>query len=369
MFKRILVLGPAALLAAACGTDRPHPTAVPVASTATVAFSAVKFWEAGATVSWNQLATDLAVAAPAPGINAARLYAYLALAQFRAAEAAQAAPGPHPPIAAAIGGASVAVLSSFFPSASTQLEAALDAQQGSDPWPGAQHADFAAGEAIGRAVGARVLTFAQGNLGARPFFLTSQDQLRPPPPPAFGSDAFNAALAEVYQVSVNRTQEQIDIANYWNVNQSPRSQAGFMGIARELIVSYHRTDMEAARIMFLMSAAAFDALIGCFDAKYYYWFIRPPQANTGIVTLFPTPQHPSYPSAHSCFSGAYSGVLAAAFPSEGARVAAVAQEASLSRLYAGIHYRFDMEAGLALGRRAAALALAADLDQVAPGTK
>src|SRR5216117_1418406 len=154
MFKRMLVLGPAALLAAACGTDRPHPTGVPVASTATMAFSAVKFWETGATVGWNELATDLAVAAPAPGINATRLYAYVALAQFRAAEAAQAAPGPHPPIAAAIGGASVAVLSSFFPSASTQLEAALDAQQASDPWPGATHADFAAGEAIGRAVGA-----------------------------------------------------------------------------------------------------------------------------------------------------------------------------------------------------------------------
>ena len=397
MFKRILMLGPAALLAAACGSERPHPT------DPTVAFSAVKFWEAGATVRWNELATDLAVAAPAPGINATRLYAYLALAQFRAAEAAQAAPGPHPPIAAAIGGASVAVLSSFFPSASTQLEAALDAQQGSDPWPGAQRADFAAGEAIGRAVGARVLTFAQGdlvgltdpllppvgpppvgpghwiytpppliargNLGGRPFFLTSQDQLRPPPPPAFGSAAFNTALAEVYEVSVNRTQEQIDIANYWNVNQSPRSQTAFMGIARELIVLHHRTDAEAARIMFLMSAAAFDALIGCFDAKFNYWFIRPPQANTGIVTVFPTPQHPSYPSAHSCFSGAYSGVLAAAFPSERARVAAVAQEASLSRLYAGIHYRFDMEAGLALGRGAAALALAADLDLLAPETK
>jgi len=403
MFNRMLVLGPAALLAAACSIDGPSPTDAPVAFTSTVAFSAVTFWEAGATVRWNELATDLAVAAPAPGINATRLYTYLALAQFRAAEAAQAAPGPHPSIAAAIGGASVAVLSSFFPSASTQLEAALDAQQASDPWPGAKHADFTAGEAIGRAVGARVLTFAQGdlvgltnpllapvgpppvgpghwiytpppliargNLGARPFFLTSQDQLRPPPPPAFGSPAFNAALAEVYQISVNRTQEQIDIANYWNVNQSPRSQTAFMGIARELIVSHHRTDTEAARIMFLMSAAAFDALIGCFDAKYYYWFIRPPQANPGIVTVFPTPQHPSYPSAHSCFSGAYSGVLAAAFPSERARLAAVAQEASLSRLYAGIHYRFDFEAGLELGRRAAALALAADLDEVAPGTK
>ena len=403
MFKRLLAHGAAALLVAACGIDRPHPTDANASSTTTLAFSAVKFWEAGATVSWNQLATDLATAAPAPGINAARLYAYLTLAQFRAAEAAQATPGPHPPIAAAIGSASVAVLSSFFPSSVTQLEAALDAQEASDPWPGAKHADFAAGEAIGRAVGARVLTFAQsdrvgltnpldppigpppvgpgnwiyapppliarGNLGARPFFLTSQDQLRSAPPPAFGSAAFNAALAEVRHISDTRTQEQIDIANYWNVNQSPRSQAAFYAIARELIVSHHRSDAEAARIMFVMSSAAFDALIGCFDAKYHYWFIRPPQADAGIHTVFPTPQHPSYPSAHSCFSGAYSAVLADAFPSERARMDAVAQEASLSRLYAGIHYRFDMEAGLALGRRAAALALAADLDQVAPGTK
>src|SRR6266536_3530182 len=397
MFKRMLLLGPAALLAAACSVDRPHPTG------ATVSFSAVKFWEVGATVTWNQLATDLAVATPAPGINTIRLYTYLSLAQFRAAEAAQAAPGAHPPIAAAIGGASVAVLSSFFPGSVTQLEAALDAQEASDPWPGAKHADFAAGEATGRAVGARVLTFAQsdllgltnpldppfgpppvgpgywiyapppvialGNLGARPFFLTSQDQLRSAPPPAFGSDAFNAALAEVRQISDTRTQEQIDIANYWNVNQSPRSQAAFMGIARELIVSHRRTDTEAARILFVMSSAGFDALIGCFDAKYHYWFIRPPQADAGIHTVFPTPQHPSYPSAHSCFSGAFSAVLADAFPSERARMDAMAQEASLSRLYAGINYRFDMEAGLALGRRAAALALAADLDQVAPGTK
>ncbi len=408
MFKRTLVIGTAALFAAACGIDRPHPTDATSASTklapsGSASFSAVKFWDVGATVSWNQLATDLATAAPAPGINAIRLYTYLSLAQLRAAEAAQAAPGPHPPIGAAIGGASVAVLNSFFPGNVAQIEAALDAQEAADPWPGAKHADFDAGEAIGRAVGARVLTFAQGdlvgltdplvapfgppppppghwiyspppviargNLGARPFFLTSQDQLRPGPPPAFGSAAFNAALAEVRHISDTRTQEQIDIANYWNVNQSPRSQAAFMGIARDLIVSHHRSDAEAARIMFLMSAAGFDALIGCFDAKYHYWFIRPPQADQGIHTVFPTPQHPSYPSAHSCFSGAFSAVLIDAFPSERARLEAAAQEASLSRLYAGIHYRFDFETGLALGRSAAALALAADLDHVAPGTK
>src|SRR5438093_1033229 len=164
MFKRMLLLGPAVLVAAACSIDRAHPTDASVAANTSVAFSAVKFWDAGATVSWNQFATDLAQAAPAPGINTIRLYTYLSLAQFRAAEAAQAAPGAHPPIAAAIGGASVAVLSSFFPGSVTQLEAALDAQEASDPWPGAKHADFAAGEATGRAVGARVLTFAQSDL-------------------------------------------------------------------------------------------------------------------------------------------------------------------------------------------------------------
>lgn len=79
MFKRTFVLGTAALLAAGCGIDRPHPTdatstSTALASNGSAAFSAVKFWEAGATVSWNELATNLATAAPAPGVNAIRVY-------------------------------------------------------------------------------------------------------------------------------------------------------------------------------------------------------------------------------------------------------------------------------------------------------
>jgi membrane-associated phospholipid phosphatase len=108
-----------------------------------------------------------------------------------------------------------------------------------------------------------------------------------------------------------------------------------------------------------------DANIGCFDAKFHYWFIRPPQADAAIVPPFPMPNHPSYPSAHSCIAGSMTGVLAAEFPSERARVDSVALEASLSRMYAGIHYRFDVAAGLALGRAVAAKAVAADLARVA----
>jgi len=58
-------------------------------------------------------------------------------------------------------------------------------------------------------------------------------------------------------------------------------------------------------------------------------------------------------------------VLAVSFPSERRRLEQIAEEASLSRLYAGIHYRFDMEAGLALGRAAAGKALTANLADVA----
>jgi membrane-associated phospholipid phosphatase len=381
-----------AIVLAGCATDStsPDPRAAPMESEPVVAGrGAVKFWESNATVSWNTLATDLAARRV---VDVGRLYAYLSLAQLRGAEAAAAEPGPHPPTSGAIAGASASVLAAFFPADVSEIEAALAAQRTASPWPGAKHQDGAAGEALGRAAASRVLAYAQsdgigltnpgtppsgpgfwiwnggpiarGGLGARPFFLTSASEFRPGPPPTFGSAAFLEALDEVRNIASTRTQEQIAIANFWNLNQSPRSDAAIMQIARDLIVRYRRTDADAARIMFLASAAAFDAIIGCFDAKYFYWYIRPAQADPSIATVFPTPPHPSYPSAHSCVSGAMTSVLAAEFPSEAATLAGVAEEASLSRLYAGIHYRFDMVAGLQLGGSVARKALSANLDAV-----
>ena len=391
MTRRTQILALVAVIlldGSACADSVAGPRAAAAPATAP-SLSAVKFWDANAAANWTDLATSLAARRP---VNVGRLSAYLSLAQFRAAEDAEAIV-PHPPISAAIGAASAAVLSSYFPADVAEIEAALDAQEAGPQWPGAKGADFAAGEAIGRAAGARVIAYslgdrvgltnpgtpplgpgfwvwnggpiARGNLGARPFFLTSTDELRPPPPPAFGSAPYNAALAEVRQISDTRTAEQLALAQYWNVNQSPVSAAGMNNLAVGLIRRHRTSDHEAARIMFLMNAAAWDALIGCFDAKYTYWLIRPPQADPAITLPIGLPPHPSYPSAHSCISGSSTAVLAAFYPSERPMLEAVAEEASLSRLYAGIHYRFDMEAGLALGRRAAAKALAADLSQVA----
>jgi membrane-associated phospholipid phosphatase len=74
------------------------------------------------------------------------------------------------------------------------------------------------------------------------------------------------------------------------------------------------------------------------------------------------PNHPSYPSGHSCLTGAFMAVLADAFPSERARLDGIVEAAGLSRIYGGIHYRFDIEAGQEIGRGAAALALAGSLE-------
>jgi membrane-associated phospholipid phosphatase len=91
---------------------------------------------------------------------------------------------------------------------------------------------------------------------------------------------------------------------------------------------------------------------------------RPAQADSRIVSLlaFAAPNHPSYRSSHSCVSGAMGAVLSDAFPSERSRLQAIVAEAGLSRIYAGIHYHFDIEAGQEIGRRAAAKALAGSLE-------
>lgn len=387
--SRLLIIAAASTLGlTACSGRDAGPDGM-MAPSPGAARSAVKFWEANATANWNELATSLA---SRRRVNVSRLYVYLSLAQLRAAEDAEAIK-PSSPTASAIVAASASVLESYFPADVAEIEGALAAQADAEPWPGAKHQDFALGATLGRAAAVRVLAFsatdlvgltnpgtppatpghwlwsggpiARGNLGARPFFLASRDEFRPAAPPSFGSPEYLAALAEVRRISDTRTPQQLAIAQYWNVGQGPTSNTIVENLAVELIRRHRASDVESARILFRMNAAIFDALVGCFDAKYTYWFIRPPQADPLITLPIGLPPHPSYPSAHSCVSGAASGVLIAEFPEDRDRLEAIAQEASLSRLYAGIHYQFDMEAGLALGRGVAAKAMTADLGAVA----
>jgi membrane-associated phospholipid phosphatase len=352
---------------------------------------AVKFWEVTATTRWNERANVLlTLRQPANGQAAAsRILTYLSIAQYRAVLAAEAGKNgrTHPSVSAAVGGASAAVLNAFFPLDVSTIENQLDGDLASPGWPGAKHEDAGAGEAIGRAVGSSVLAQAATDNylvvpvgvppvgpgfwvwngqpivrslhGVRPFFLTSPSQIRPAAPPAFGSPAFNAALAEVLAISDTRMPEQLAIAQFWAAGFTISSNNR---LANDLIRQHHRTEREAARILAYANAAAFDAQIACWDAKTFYWFIRPAQADSRITIPIALPNHPSYPSGHSCITSAVMTALIDAFPSERDRLEAITTEAGRSRVYGGIHYQFDIEAGQEIGRRAAALALAGKLE-------
>lgn len=96
-----------------------------------------------------------------------------------------------------------------------------------------------------------------------------------------------------------------------------------------------------------------DAGISCWDAKYHYHYPRPIQTIPGFKTIVGTPNFPSYTSGHSAFSAAAATVLSHLFPAETAKCEKWANEAAESRIYGGIHYRFDAEVGITQGKAVA----------------
>lgn len=184
---------------------------------------------------------------------------------------------------------------------------------------------------------------------ARTWLLDSSSQFRPGPPLEFGSAAHRAALEEVRRIGRERTPEQTKLAQKWN-DVDP--WAPWNETATDAILRHHLSDADAARVYAVLNAASSDAAIACFEAKYHYWSIRPSQADTTIVLAdrVDLPNFPSYPSGHACTAGAFDAVLGHFFPDERAQFTRIAEEQAMSRLYGGIHYRFDDDAGLALGR-------------------
>jgi membrane-associated phospholipid phosphatase len=331
--------------------------------------------KAGSSVAWNATARGLLTAQAANPFLQVRALTYLSLAQYNAIVAAATSntPAAQPSAAGAAAGASVVVLKDFFPAQAGALEDQIAAQ-------GGENEGFAAGEAIGRVVGAAVVAYAHGDntgvgpapavpagpgfwtstapilglFGTRPLALTSADQFRPPPAPAFGSQAYLDALAQIRLLSDTRTPAQLAQAQFWNSRV-----AGFQNeVAAELIASRGGTERNAARILALANMAGFDALVACWDAKFTYWYIRPSQADAAITLPVGLPNHPSFPSAHSCVTAAYSEVLARYFPDARPVLAANVEAAGLSRMYAGIHYGFDIDAGRLLGQQVARHVLA-----------
>jgi hypothetical protein len=187
----------------------------------------------------------------------------------------------------------------------------------------------------------------------QPWVLVCPDELRPSAPPAFDSEQVKAALGELKAFA--RTPKSNHRAVYWEMFGGARAHTLWNEIARAKLLEYGDTisPMIAARVLATLNIAFLDAAIACWDAKYTYWYIRPSQLDPDVKPLFPPPNHPSYPAAHGCLSTAAATVLAGIFPRDSERLLAHGREAAEARVWAGIHYRFDIDAGQTIGRRVA----------------
>ena len=218
-----------------------------------------------------------------------------------------------------------------------------------------------------------------------PFALANAAQFRPEPPPALSSDVYEDAFNETKSLGIANstaaTAEQAltgkfwngAIQNYWNeITQTAAIDAGL-------------TTAESARLFALLNLTFADSVIAFYDAKYTYNFWRPVTAIRNASTsenakTTPDPNwlpevgnttpDPSYPGAHAVISAAGAAVLVSFFHHDHLNFQVTsevmagtvrsfdsfsdaAQEATLSRIFAGVHFRFDLTHGQLLGRQVA----------------
>jgi membrane-associated phospholipid phosphatase len=218
-----------------------------------------------------------------------------------------------------------------------------------------------------------------------PFVLRGGHQFRPAPPAPVTSAAYAAALNEVKSLgqdsSTTRTADQTAAAKFW---ASAPIWNIWNEVAQNLAVRRHASLERTATVFANLDLALADAAISLYDAKYHYQVWRPVTAirlgdtigNSGITgdpnwtPLAVTAADPSYPGAHSTVSQAAAIVLAAFYGDRQPLVItlggttrtfgsfqAAANEAGLSRIFAGQHTRIDHEAGQRLGAQVAGFVL------------
>lgn len=220
----------------------------------------------------------------------------------------------------------------------------------------------------------------------RTMVLTKPDEIETPPPAPFKSEEFMTEWKEVYDVKKNLTTEQTRAANFWDCNPFATRTIGhlmysikkvspgghWMGIARIATRKTKQTLVPVLATYSLVSVAVFDAFIACWDVKYKTNYIRPVTTIQQMVApawdpVLQTPPFPEYPSGHSVISMASAVVLTSMYgPSfnytddsekpYGAETRSfhsfyeAANEAAISRLYGGIHFREAIVNGTALGK-------------------
>lgn len=188
--------------------------------------------------------------------------------------------------------------------------------------------------------------------------LTMVTAIRPGPPPSTGSAQLKAETEEIYQISKDLTRDQLRIAIFWADGLRTYTPPGHWNyIAANDFANERFSEPRWARNMALLNMAMMDAAVVCWDTKFTYFNPRPSQMDPRIKTPIGLPNFPSYISGHSTFSAAAATVLSYIFPSKAQQYNDWAREASVSRMYGGIHYRSDCETGLVTGNKVGAYAV------------
>jgi hypothetical protein len=216
-----------------------------------------------------------------------------------------------------------------------------------------------------------------------PFAVASSAQFRPKPPPSIHSGVYARAYNEIQEIggatSGERPEDRTNVARFYAV---------VLGIdcwnpaARQASVAQRRTLSENARAFALLAMAIHDALISSTEAKFHYQFWRPVTAiragatddnhrtepDPNFLPLINTPPFPGYPSNHGCIAGAARAVLSHVFGEDGHTITLssdkipevvlnytaweqICDDIDDARMFGGIHFRFDQEAGQRQGRR------------------
>ena len=189
-----------------------------------------------------------------------------------------------------------------------------------------------------------------GNVKSFLFDSATCVMLRPGPPPSTGSQQMKDETNEVYNYVQNPSRENVRIVQFWADGVGTYTPPGhWNAIATEDFIQKNWSEVRWARNLALLNMSLMDAAIVCWNTKYYYFNPRPSQMNPNIKTLTGVPNFPSYISGHSTFSGAAAKILGHINPEKAVEYKTMAQEASMSRLYGGIHYRSDCQTGLDVG--------------------
>lgn len=223
-----------------------------------------------------------------------------------------------------------------------------------------------------------------------PLVLDSASQCKPPAPPTYSTDTasiFFREAKEAYTIGKNLTEEQKTIAIYWDDNPFVIEHSGhmmfgnkkitpgghWMGIAAIAAKQSKVDAVVAARGFALTSVALYDAFIACWDEKYRSSVVRPVTVINELIDknwipFLQTPPFPEYTSGHSTITAAAAEVLAAIYGKNYAFLDTsdlayigmqrqfnsfeeAAAEASISRVYGGIHYRNSVDQGAVAGKK------------------